>query len=358
MAHASRKHVVESIIFLRFVASALIVLYHSELPLMRLSSGDYVPRLAAAAAGTDMLFVISGFVIVYMSHGKSVPFADFVLRRLLRIAPLYWFLTVLMLGLYLAYPNMFYTTVFDLEHFLASLAFLPYPHPVTGLDRPFLVPGWTLNYFVFFYVLFGLAMLLPTIRSEVRVAAVTITIIAIVTLRLLFPGVNSFLDFYGSPISTEFIFGMLVGLVSIRPRPIRSLCLIMATVIAISTLGSRGMAPGDHARVLYWGLIDTGLLCACLMIEIRWGWKRNALVQTLGQASYSTYLTNLFSVAFVATAVRGLDAFPVIGSVGAQIAMLVIALSVGVTVHVCLERPLDRWLKPGPANAAPSAVPP
>lgn len=337
---------IESIVFLRFVASTLIVLYHTELPLMRLSSGDYLPRLTATAAGTDMLFVISGFVIAYASHGKTAWPANFVLRRAARIAPLYWLLTLFMLALYLAYPPLFHTTAFDPMHFFASLAFIPHPHPITGLARPFLVPGWALNYFMFFYVLFGLTLLFPRLRSQARAASLSLAIIALVTLRLLLPGASPWLDFYGAPITLEFIFGMLVAIAYLSPRPVRLLLIILGLAAATAIFCIRALPLDERYRAVHWGLMDTGLLCACLLVEYRWGWARNSLVRMFGEASFATYLTNLFSLALVANLVRGLGVYPSLGPIGTQVVMLVVALGVGVIVRMSLERPLDSWFRP------------
>jgi exopolysaccharide production protein ExoZ len=52
-----------------------------------------VPGMVTGAAGVDLFFVISGFIMVYTTR-KDVPSfrssRRFFLRRLSRIAPLYW----------------------------------------------------------------------------------------------------------------------------------------------------------------------------------------------------------------------------------------------------------------------------
>ena len=147
---------------LRCVAAALVVLYHTDLQLWRLSDAAHIQSAGFGAAGTDMLFVISGFTMVYISHGKHLRFSDFMLRRVARIAPLYWLLTLCMLAAFLCAPSLFNNTTVEIKHFIASLAFVPATHPVLGIQRPFLVPGWALNIIAFFYLLFGLFLFLPS----------------------------------------------------------------------------------------------------------------------------------------------------------------------------------------------------
>src|SRR6185503_10623153 len=73
-----------------------------------------------------------------------------------RVVPLYWILTLLMAAAVLLAPQMFKQTVFDLSHFLKSLAFVPAFNPSRPNEvTPLLTPGWTLNYEIFFYLAFG-----------------------------------------------------------------------------------------------------------------------------------------------------------------------------------------------------------
>ena len=79
-----------SIQFLRFLASTLVVLFHSEVQLYRLSGGARDNHVPFASFGTDLFFVISGFIMVYITYNKRTGFSDFMRRRIVRIVPLYW----------------------------------------------------------------------------------------------------------------------------------------------------------------------------------------------------------------------------------------------------------------------------
>jgi exopolysaccharide production protein ExoZ len=334
---------IECLRFLRCVAATLVVIYHTDLQLWRLSDGAHVQSAGFGAAGTDLLFVISGFTMVYISHGKSLRFGEFIFRRIARIAPLYWLLTLCMLAAFVAWPNFFNNTTFDLEHFLASLAFVPSAHPVLGIQRPFLVPGWALNIIAFFYLLFGLFLFLP---SRQRIVAVGLALCILAALRWWFFGASPLLDFYGAPVVLDFVLGMLVAWIYLERRsvPIATITVVLAASAAVFAAGVLlGIGGGDQ-RVLYWGLADTGILFSILFIEKDWGWWNPSIVAQLGDASFATYLSNLFSLALVAKAVQITGLFPLLGEAGTQILLVTSALIVGVLTSILLERPLHSFV--------------
>ena len=158
-----------SIQILRAVA-ALGVLVHHTAHEVAAKTGVTVPfrEFVVGAGGVDLFFVISGFVMVYASERLfAQPGASrvFFLRRLARIVPLYWAVTAILVGyVYVAhriFPPPFITT----EGVIASFLFIPWPLP-NGVMAPVHALGWTLNYEMFFYAVFALAIMLPR-RSAV-----------------------------------------------------------------------------------------------------------------------------------------------------------------------------------------------
>ena len=74
-----------------------------------------------AAFGTDLFFVITGFLTVYVTFGKTLTFKDFMFRRLARLAPLYWLFTFLMLLTLFLAPRLLHSTTFNPWHVLTSI---------------------------------------------------------------------------------------------------------------------------------------------------------------------------------------------------------------------------------------------
>jgi peptidoglycan/LPS O-acetylase OafA/YrhL len=331
---------IRSLQHLRVLAASIIVLYHTELQIMRLTNGQHPHSLGFGAAGTDLFFAIGGFILVYTSYKRKGTFGAFLYRRMARIAPLYWLFTFLMLVALLVAPSHLQTTKVEFWHFLLSLLFIPYPHPVLGLDRPFLFPGWVLNHFVFFYVLFGALLFLPTGRRVLLVSAVLCTLMA---LKFLFAGESNLLDFYGATVALDFVLGMIVAWLFLeRQAPLVMIVAVFLTGASIFAAGvAEGVSDGSE-RALYWGVAGASLLFVCVFIEKQWGWPNWRFLSALGDASYSVFVSHLFALALVTSIMRELHIFPVLGITGTRIAFLGAAWTLGMLVYMAIERPLMR----------------
>lgn len=334
---------IQSLQHLRVLAASVIVLYHTELQITRLSDGHHAHSFGFGAAGTDLFFVIGGFIMVYTQRDRVDTFGGFMYRRLLRIAPLYWLFTFLMLLVLVVAPSHLMTSGFEPWHFLFSLAFVPYPHPVLGVDRPFLFPGWVLNHFVFFYVIFGALLPLPVRR---RVLAASAVLLGLMTLRLLAPGEGRLLDFYGATINLDFILGMIVGWLFIERR------VSLSTIVVVGVLGLSVFAAGvfedvsgGDDRALYWGVSSAALLFVCVFVEKQWNWLKWRLVAALGETSYSVFVSHLFALALVTSALRAFRLFPILGVGGTRFVFLAAAWIVAIGVYYVLERPLLNRLR-------------
>src|SRR5262249_32463856 len=145
-----------------------------------------LPRFMLGAAGVDLFFVISGFVMVYASeplYEKLGAPRVFFLRRLARIVPSYWATTIFLLA-YGMIARVDLATSWDAaEWIVASFLFIPCPRP-NGVMLPYHYVGWTLNYEMFFYVVFAGAILLPRRRA---VLTITMLFVALCITGRLFP---------------------------------------------------------------------------------------------------------------------------------------------------------------------------
>jgi exopolysaccharide production protein ExoZ len=325
---------------LRVLAASLIVLYHTELQIMRLTDGQHIHSFSFGAAGTDLFFVIGGFILVYTSHNRKDTFGAFLYRRIMRIAPLYWLFTFLMLVVLLVAPDHLLTTKIESWHFLLSLAFIPYPHPVLGIDRPFLFPGWVLNHFVFFYLLFGALLFVRTGRRILVASAVLCTLMM---LKFMFAGESNLLDFYGETVALDFVLGMIVAWLFLKrqasPVMIVAVFLIGASIFAIGVVEG---APEGSERALYWDVAGAALLFVCVFSEKQWGWPNWRFLSALGDASYSVFVSHLFTLALVTSFMRAFRIFPMLGVWGARIIFLGAAWTLGLVVYTAIERPLMR----------------
>jgi exopolysaccharide production protein ExoZ len=200
-----------SIQFLRAAAALGVAALHTRgVVCERVESPDALPNLVLGAAGVDLFFVISGFIIVYSSEalfGRLGAPRIFFARRLARIVPLYWAATLVLI-LYLLLQK------FDLETLgisptliVASFAFVPYPR-ISGELVPVHVLGWTLNYEMFFYAIFAVAIMLP---RRLAVLAVCLLFAAMIASSQVLGPFPQPLAFWSEPVILEFCFGMLIA---------------------------------------------------------------------------------------------------------------------------------------------------
>jgi exopolysaccharide production protein ExoZ len=159
---------------LRAVAALTVMLVHLSSEIALKLGQAPLPGAAFFGIGVDLFFVISGFIIVYASETLfQTPRGGrtFFLRRLLRIAPIYYVATaILLIHVFARYDSLAAANMSWVQLW-TSLLFIPYPAP-NGDITPILVVGWTLNYEMFFYLLFALAVFLPRTQAVVATAAV------------------------------------------------------------------------------------------------------------------------------------------------------------------------------------------
>ena len=122
---------------------------------------QHVRFLNFGAFGVDIFFCISGFMIMFTTE-KSTKY--FFRKRLVRILPLYYLMT---LGTYLSlllFPSMFQQTRHDFSYLVKSLLFIPFDIG-SGAIQPLVRIGWTINCEMLFYLLFFISSFFTEILS-------------------------------------------------------------------------------------------------------------------------------------------------------------------------------------------------
>jgi len=110
--------------------------------------------------GVPLFFAISGFVIVLSSQKLQFTkngWKIFALKRLIRIVPLYWFITSYKVLVSFLSNDLILHSKLNALNILKSYLFIP-TYNVDGELKPFLGVGWTLNFEMLFYLLFALSL--------------------------------------------------------------------------------------------------------------------------------------------------------------------------------------------------------
>ena len=256
------KHGLPSIQALRAIAAIAVAVAHACHYLEKeLGIPNPLPGSEFGSAGVDLFFVISGFVMVYASERffrREARPAEFFLRRLARIVPLYWVTTSIILAYLLLHYGSLQAVHFSPAVVIASYLFIPYPQ-TDGYMAPIHGVGWSLNFEMFFYVCFCLAL---PLGRRLGVAVLTALLVGLVAINRTLPPP---LDYLAEPIVLEFAMGMLIALAvregyrcrsSCAPRWSRPAssgsCFPIGTLTSITWWSGashrRWLSPASHSR--------------------------------------------------------------------------------------------------------------
>ncbi len=332
-------YVYEGIQALRFIAAILVVVTHSTLyASSRLVDG--LPVWSAGAAGVDIFFVISGFVMVVSSehlNGRPDGASVFARNRLIRIVPLYWLVTTVKLIVLLLVPALAMNNQVDGFHVFSSYMFLPARSPAGELV-PLLEIGWTLNFEMFFYAVFALALLL---RVQ-PVSAAAVTFIGLSLLALFRQPDWPAVAFWCDVILLEFLAGMIVGRLALRGTRMQPHIALVVAVAGFCLLLSGWTFEHPMLRVVQWGLPATMIVAAVALSESWLHGRVPIVLKRLGDSSYSLYLIHPLVAPIPAALLARADVRVAWLSIFLSMACAVVA---SLVLYRLFERPVTRKLK-------------
>jgi len=348
----ARNHHIQA---LRGVAASLVVLSHSLdvlvehgiLPLWFRPVGFSIGGL-----GVSTFFVISGFIMTTISYddfGHAAKAISFAKRRLIRIVPTYWIATFLAFTLYQMVPSQ-HPTILELAK---SLTFIPYATVSLGDMQPVLKQGWTLNYEMFFYSIFTLALFLP---RRFGLTAVFLAFIGIVVGGSLFKPLSdstpaqTVFTFLADPIILLFASGIVIGVLKQKFEwYIRYPFWIALSVLALQIgyniafeVPSRLPFP-QVLSIWVSGIIAVGM---CAFAVPSHAGRFESVAEAMGDASYSTYLFHIFVVVALKMV------FPINAMTAVFFVLLAVILSnvFGLVFYQTIERPISSMFRPKRSN--------
>lgn len=303
------KNKIEVIQVIRGIAAISVVFYHCKTNLT--ASDSFKETLDwlfnSGAAGVDIFFVLSGFVMVYSIENnideKKISSINFLLRRVIRIWPTYLFLSLiyLMIQHYLGEVK----NEINFKLIVKSVLFLPTasddpPH----YGYPLLSVGWSLNYEMYFYCIFALSLLWKKYRYWFFFSFFIASL-------FLFPWIikntysfnpnagvyfeNTYLNFMTNPIIWEFAVGALIGIIYINKYLYQTIqrytpnwipYAVLVFVVWQFVSGFRG----GHG-ITNWGI--SAILLIVVSVFYFSAKKYPQRLIFLGEISYSLYLVHL-----------------------------------------------------------------
>ena len=345
---------------LRGLAVLMVLVVHVEdiarkLPGWAGAHSDYARLIGYSAP--DMFFVISGFIMSYITFNSRFEARRWLISRFFRIFPLYIFFTSLVVLLWLYNPAM---TMGSGEHDWrsVSLSLLMLPQA----ELPLLFVGWTVEHeLVFYATVFLVARFLPL--HWLTGVLVLLSALAFAKWGLKAYAGIQFWDFHlFSLYMSQFAIGALVyrfwgkseALGWIPPLLGCGLLMCLGALYSESGLINQELP----SRVLLFGGAYGLLLLALLNLEKRQRangrqWHSRGPMVQMGDASYSIYLSHPFVLALFGKLFSNVPLAP-----GLDVLLVILSgvtvLAVGMATHLLLEKPIievgKRLAKPKPQN--------
>lgn len=309
---------------LRAVAAIAVVVSHSALS----THGKW---------GVDLFFAISGFIIAYVTEHRHNAF---LVKRLIRIVPLYWLGTLGVFAIGLWFPAWLAVPEASMVQLIKSMLFVPFERE-NGV-YPLLFLGWTLNLEMLFYLLFALAIQISH-RHRVFICAGFLIALQVLGAPLLADTVIG--AFYTQPLILEFCLGMLVFVLyrwMTTTKHAGSRLWGFALILVCGVwLGWSSAEVAGIKRVWLWGVPTAVLLAATFWLPQsmypKW-------LSAVGDASYSLYLFHPYLLVGLAS-IAGLDQRSVLLKTSLSILFIALSIAAAMMVYRFLERPITNRLR-------------
>ncbi|MFS8050433.1 acyltransferase family protein [Rhizobium sp. BR 314] len=316
---------IASVQYLRAIAAISVLCFHV--------SETYGLEFKVGAAGVDVFFVISGFIMWITTAGKPIGPRTFMWRRLARIVPLYWIATAATFSAAALKPQFFFNTDASVDNLIASLFFLPVIKD--EVLHPVVEQGWTLSYEMFFYLIFSISLLLPEFR---RLWFLITALVAASISHYLLPA--GYIGVFTQPVILEFSAGVIVGYLWKQGVRLSLGASIGLMVVGILLLTSDPLSHLD--RAVRWGVPAALLLSGAVFAERERAAPKLPFLHFLGDASYSIYvwhvLTGILTTALLLRVGVPHAAQPALIAAG--------SLAFAIICYLFIERPILRRMRP------------
>ena len=336
---AVQPQVLTSIQAARGGAALAVVLCHAGTEL----GAPFGGALRAGHAGVDFFFVLSGFIIATVHRddvGLPSSIASYSRKRLVRIYPVYWIATSFALALW-------WLGAVPLSNVIpggVAISLLLLPQHV----EPTLAVAWTLEHEMLFYMAFGLLVL----NRKVGVSAFAVWAcfimaqLPLVSSDLPWAPADLLSGFIGSSYNLEFGLGIAVATFASRyrtpfPRVLAAIGVIGLLLTAAAEDADMIRYLGQVGRAMF-GASSAMVVLGLAAAERTGSLRAGRFPAFIGSASYSIYLIH----APLTLSVGSLAAVHLLPAWIAVAVLATVGIVGGVTLHLAVERPVLRALRP------------
>ena len=336
---------------LRGVAAVMVLLSHLYIIEAKSTPTPILGDLwEGGRYGVDLFFVISGFIMVYVTRPLETgahrsKASGFLYSRVTRIYPLYWLISAALLTVYLLRPQWVFGSMTQEPDLIRSFALWPHTR------EPLLAVGWTLVHEMGFYIVFALSLLLARKWLGLYLALWALAVAAGQALSL--HKISPELKLLFHPLTFEFLVGAFIALyfeyrqsgqasLSARARGLYftiALLGVLAVFFLPRYFGLDPVLPNPWTRVGM--LIVPAALCVWALARL--DMARIALprfMARLGDWSYALYLSHVLTLSLVSKIWIALGWSGLWASALMLCVMIIASLWVAAILYYGFERPM------------------
>ena len=331
----------------RGIAALLVVMFHvNQMSTERLNQVTFFNLFQAGWSGVDYFFVLSGFIMVYVHRsaiGKKDQLKSFLVKRCVRIYPIYWIITLIVLCFFLVIPGFANAQDLSLGKIILSLLLIP------QYDKPILDVGWTLVYEMYFYVLFSIAIWLKPKQSVPLLSAWLFVTLLHFCKIVTFPDAFFLLNLVFGNMNLEFVLGGLAAYIVIKYN--NKLTNYRWILFGIANLGyvilAMFVAWGniEFDRINTFAVLAALLIIASTSIDLKDSPRIPYFFIFLGDASYSIFLLHSPVISASTKIVQKANLGKYFDGFFAPAMVALFAVVVGCIFYSLIEKPLTVYLR-------------
>lgn len=315
---------------IRFIAAIGVMMSH-------VGFGDSYLTGIGFSAGVNLFFCISGFLMMYTTQNNVQE--NFIRKRLIRLLPLYWALTVLTFVASKIIDGLASSDI-GFDELIKSMLCIPYSRGGLKTDsviRPIVGPAWTMGYDVWFLPIFALSMKLSHKWRGAISGAICIVIVIIGSIA---PD-NPIFHFMGRHYWINYVMGILVFYIwkwAENKTEWRKKYIVLWAVISLA--GFLFLYIGKKS-------LDISILVSfAIIVSVLFGFSNKQMpkwVLWFGKISFSFYLTHYYVILILGRFID-FDAFSIMTCVGTVVAFI-LSLITGYIGYYLFEEKLGNALK-------------
>lgn len=303
------------------------------------------------ACSVEFFFVLSGFIIFYVHRkelGQSKAVKSYVLKRLIRIYPIYLIVFTFAYLFALTLPQ-FNNTISSVSVLIQSVLLLPQNKAtIGGTGAPIIIVAWTLQVEIVFYFIF-LFFLLSKRYLFILIPSILILFFS----KKMGMQYTFYLDFISSEYILLFFIGGLASYVLESKKKINQYPGVLICIGFVFYFLSVGLLLLDFRIFAQLVILLYGMSFSCIILSLVLFEKEgivflgNSFFQMLGAISFSLYLVHYPLISFLCkvSMFLNLKSLGLLGATVSFISIFSLCVFTAWLIHRYVERVIIKKLR-------------